>query len=414
MAKINAISSRMIFDSRGFPTLETTLQLDTGITVSSSVPNGVSVGSYESMRLRDIEDPAWNGKGMRRAVHTIQTIIAPKLVGMDVTMQQQIDKTMIELDGTSKKEKLGSNSILSISQAVAKAAAISLGLPLYTYVGSLAGITNITIPTPIFTIWEGGKHAVGGINFQDLLIIPAVSKTFEDKMHVGIAVYNALKSFLIEKSKSVAVADEGGFMPEITNNVEALNWIKHASDKSSYKFSLDFFLGLDCAAQSFCFDKKYKLSDYVSSLGSVELAEFYTTLFNEYALLYFEDPFADDDIEGWRNVSQSLAGKTLIAGDDLISSSPYRMQVAMDKNLVNSVVISPIQIGTVTEAIAAAAMARYKKYKIIISSRAGETNDTFICDFALGVGADYIKFGAPVHEGAFKYNRILNIAGEVN
>jgi len=416
MANITAVTSQMIFDSRSHPTIESTVLLDNGIGATSAVPSGASTGAHEAKELRDGNDE-WQGLGVSTAVSNVKNVIGPAVVGQDVSDQKKIDRIMIDLDGTSNKSKLGANAILSVSQAVAKASAASSQMPVHQYIKSML-VTEIMekLPTPLYNIIEGGVHASNRLNFQEFLIIPATSKSFNEKIKIGIDVYQALKRGLMERSMSTSTADEGGFSPEVINNVEALNMIKSACDKAGYKFSLEVFAGIDFAANHYFSknQKQYKLIDVSNFMKATELTEYYTNLFNDYGLLYMEDPFAEDDIDGWKTLAQQLVAKTLIVGDDLTTTNPYRLQMAIDNNLINSIVIKPNQIGTVTETIAVVEMARYKNMKIIVANRSGETQDTFIADLAVGVGADYVKFGAPARERIFKYNRLLQIQSELS
>ncbi len=414
MAVIKSIIAHMILDSRGNPTVESIVSLDDGIVTSSAVPSGASTGSHEAHELRDTNDTTWEGKGVQMAINNVNQLISPKLIGMDVTHQAEIDKTMIDLDGTTDKSKLGANAILSVSQAVVKAASVYKAIPIYKYVQSLMiNPGELTIPTPLFNVLEGGLHASNGLNFQEFLVIPAVSHTFEEKIRIGVHVYQSLKKLLTEKNQQTFVADEGGFSPGSGNNVDALNLVKQACELSLYKYALDVFLGLDCAATNFFSNEKYHLIDNSSNFNTNEMVDFYNTLIGEFSLVYLEDPMAEDDIAGWELIANRDGAKTLIVGDDLTTTNPYRLQMAVDKNLINAIIIKPNQIGTITESIAVVEMAKYKKYKIVVSHRSGETQDTFIADFAIGVGADYAKLGAPARERAFKYNRLLTAAREM-
>jgi len=415
MAKIKQVLAEEILDSRGNPTIETTIILSDGVWAKSSVPNGATKGVYEASQLRDGDTKRFGGLGVKNAVLNVQTIIAPKIVGMDCTDQQKIDKLMIELDGTQNKGRLGANAILSVSQAVAKAGAKSSLLPLSVYIRQFLGLNDkpAKIPTPMFNIIEGGKHAQGSINFQEFLLVPASAKTYSESLEIASAVYSSLRTLLRDRNLSTLNADEGGFSPVTSSNIEALNLLKQAIDQSGYKFSLDVFLGVDAAARFFLDGKEYRLLDRPTPYNQDDLVEYYTNIFNEYSLIYIEDPFAEDDWEGWKKIYNALSSKTLIIGDDITTTNPYRLQLALDNNVINGMVIKPNQAGTVTETLAVVEMAKFKNLKIVVSQRSGETMDDFIADFAVGVGADYVKFGAPVHERVLKYNRLTEIEAEL-
>ncbi len=414
MAKIKSIHADEILDTKSRPTIETTVVLSDGAMGKSSVPSGVIKATYESSLMRDTDNSRYGGMGVLQAVESVNTVIGPKLVGLDAFQQQKIDKTMIEMDGTQNKGKLGSNTMLSISQAVMKAAAKSSLLPLPLYIRQFVQDSQShTFPVPMFNVIEGGKHSLSGIDMQEILIVPASAKPFNEALEIGTAVYNSLRTLLIERNLSTLVADVGGFSPTVPSNEGALNLVKAAIERTSYKYSQDVFLGLDAAANSFKNGKVYYLKDKTSAFDQDELVNFYSTLTSEFGLIYIEDPFAEDDWEGWKKMYSRLSQKAIIIGDDLTTTNPYRLQLALDNNVVSGVVIKPGQIGTITETIAFAEIARYKKLKLIVSSRSGDTMDDFIVDFAVGIGADYVKFGAPARERVFKYNRMLQIQGEL-
>lgn len=265
----------------------------------------------------------------------------------------------------------------------------------------------------MFNLIEGGKHASNGINFQEVLLVPATSKSYSEALVLGVNVFNALKSTLTEKMLTTLSADEGGFAPQLTTNQEALTMLKNAVERTSLSFALDAFIGIDVAANSLLDGKKYRLLDRAVPYSSEELVDFYDLLVTEFSVIYLEDPLAEDDWEGWKKLFMKLGTKTIVTGDDLITTNPYRLQLAIDNNVLNGIIIKPNQIGTVTEALAVAEIARYKNYKITVSHRSGETNDDFIADFAVAIGADNVKFGAPARERTVKYNRLLEIEKEL-
>lgn len=415
MAKIEQITGREILDTKGNPTLEAIVRLDDGTTASSSVPTGAVKGTYEAQPLRD-EDPERSfGLGVLKAIDIINTQIAPKVVGIDVLEQQKIDKIMIELDGTQNKMKLGSNSVLSVSQAVCKAGAKSSLLPLVLYIRQLISLPNTVhkIPTPMFNIVEGGKHASNALDFQEFLVIPASSHTLSESMEIGTTIYKKVREYLMDSNQSTLNADEGGFAPTFTTNAEALRMLRTVIETSKYGFLRDAFLGLDIAANSLLSNKNYVIKDKHGQLDQDDLIDIYQNLLNDYSIVYLEDPFAEDDWEGWKKAYAALSSKTLVCGDEITSTNPYRLQAALNSNILNAIVIKPNQIGTVTEALAVAEIAKFKQLKIIVSSRSGETDDDFIVDFAAAIDADYVKFGAPARERIVKYNRLTAIEAEI-
>jgi enolase len=415
MSSIKEVHAKMIFDSRGVPTVEAFVTLDDGTVAKSSAPSGASTGSYEAVELRDHDEKDYNGKGVSKAIENVEMIIAPSLVGKDPFNQQDIDRSMIALDDTSNKGKLGANAILPVSQAVAKAAAFSKKVPLYKHIRQITNATDGTfnMPTPLFNILEGGAHADNGVDFQDYMIIPAISKSFEDKMKMGADIYSSLKKSLADQNMSTLIADEGGFAPDLANNTDACILVKNAVERAGYQFALDAFVGIDAASNHFKDQQKYKLIEKNSSLTPEELIAYYVALANEYSLIYLEDPFAEDDMESWKKLRTQLSANTMIVGDYLTVTNPFRLQAAIDANSISGIVIKPNQIGTVTEAMAVVQIAKFTKLKIVVSHRSGETTDDFIADFAIGVGADYIKFGSPAHERVAKYNRVLEIMYEL-
>lgn len=413
MPKIKDIKAREILDSRGNPTIETRIVLTSGVTAYSSVPSGVSKSTYEAVELRDQDPARFNGMGVLNAVRNVNEIIGPKLLGMDVLDQQKIDSAMMEMDGTQNKAKLGANSTLSVSCASIKLGAKASSLPLFLYLRQFSKAnSNKKIPIPMFNLLEGGKHANASINFQEFLLIPASSKTYAESLRIGSEIYQALKQLLFEKGESILSADEGGFSPNLSTNQAGLALIKEAVEKAKFSFAYDVFLGLDIAANSLLDAKVYKLSDRAASYDSTDLTEFYKSLVSDFSLIYLEDPFSEDDLSGWKKAASDLSSKTLIVGDDLTTTNPYRLQMALENNLIGGIIIKPNQIGTITEALAVVEIAKYKGLKTIVSHRAGETDDDFIADFAVGVGADYAKLGAPARERVIKYNRLLEIEEE--
>ncbi len=415
MAKIEKISAREILDSRGNPTVEATVILSDGAVGVSSVPSGAGRGTYEAHELRDGDATRFKGLGVIKAIESINSVIAPGIIGIEATHQQEVDKKMIEMDGTQNKGRLGGNSILSVSQAVAKAAAKSSLLPLSVYLRQFLSFHSEghKIPTPIFNMIEGGKHADSGVDFQEFLVIPASSFDYSTSLQIGITIYNALKEYLKNSNFTTGVADESGFAPDFATNLDAIKALRSAIETTAHPFSKDVFLGLDAAASAFVNNRKYSIKDKSGQVDASELQAFYKSIINEYSIIYLEDPFAEDDWEAWRDLYSEIGSNSLIVGDDLTSTNPYRLQMAINNTVVNGISIKPNQIGTITEALAVVEIAKYKNLKIVVASRSGETNDDFIADFSVAVGAEYVKFGAPAHERVIKYNRLLEIEQEL-
>lgn len=412
MAKIRQILSREILNAKGEPTIETTVILNDGSAGIASVPTGTSIGQYEASDLRDRDEKRFQGKGVLTAVSNVEKIIAPALLGMEASKQQEIDKKMIELDGTQNKGKLGANAILSISIATTKAAAKSSVLPLFIYLREFikSENTQLKIPTPLFNVLNGGKHANENVDFQEFLIIPATSKSYAESLNMGTSIYFSLKKVLGLDNLSTLLGDEGGFGPNLTGNQEALEYLKKATEAINLRIGFDIFFGIDAAASNFYSQQGYTIKDKPSGLSSKDLITFYANLSQLYPLLYLEDPLAEDDWDGWTQCISSISQQILIVGDDLTATNPYRLQMALSKKAITGIIIKPNQIGTVMEALAVVEIARLSGLKIIVSHRSGETNDDFIADFAVAASADYVKFGAPVRgERVAKYNRLLQI-----
>ncbi|HYK08296.1 MAG TPA: phosphopyruvate hydratase [Candidatus Eisenbacteria bacterium] len=417
MAKIKEIIAREILNSQGMPTVETTVLLQNNIAATASVPSGISVGSYEAYELRDKDPMRFNGMGVLHAINTVNTILAPKLVGMEVTKQQDIDKTMIELDGTQNKARLGANSILSISLAVAKAGAISTVTPLFLYLRQFLTTKSgaLTIPLPLFNFLEGGKHGTQTTDFQEFHVVPASSKTFSESLLMGSAIYTALENVMKLNGLSTLVGDEGGFSPAVASNRDVLSLLSQAIEATNYRLGFDVFTGIDAASNSFYTNQQYRIHDKQSPLSSANLSAYYAELAKEFHILYLEDGLAEDDWAGWASLTQNLGQDLMVAGDDLITTNPYRLQIAIEKKAVSAVIVKPNQIGTVIECLAVVEVAHSAGLKVIVAHRAGETNDNFIADFAVGVAADYCKFGSLVRgERIAKYNRMLQIESQIN
>ena len=419
MPKIKSIFAREILDSRASPTIETTVINDDGSYGTSSVPSGISVGKYEAIELRDKDPKRFGGLGVLTAVQNVNTIIANKIRGYDPVKQQEIDNTMIALDGTANKGRLGANAILSVSQAVCKAAALSVRLPLYTYVNKLAASYGLPekisrIPTPAFNILNGGKHGAGNLDFQEFLVIPSSNQSFPKALELGVAIYNALRDVLIYRNAIHSIGDEGGFAPNLFTNAEAFEVIMEATKATGARLGYDVFFGLDAAASYYKKIGGYQLKDRPQPFTVDQLVDYYKTLVSTYQLLLLEDPFGEDDWEGWIKLTTQLSDNLLIFGDDLLATSKDRLGKAILQNAANAILVKPNQIGTISETLAIIKQARESSFKVMVSHRSGETNDAFIADFAVGVSSDYVKFGAPARgERVAKYNRLLEIASRL-
>lgn len=410
--KISQIHAREILNSKGNPTVEVIITLDNGMTERSACPTGTSVGKYEVKEIRDNDPARFVGLGVLKAIYNVITVIAPKLIGMEVSNQREIDKAMIELDGTPDKSKLGANAILPVSMAVAKAAAKSLNMPLFNYIKHYTSAQDVPskIPIPAFNVLNGGKHAGNNLDFQEFLIIPATSMPYSQTLNMAVMIYQSLKTTLKNKGASTLVGDEGGFGPSFATNRDALLMLSEAIGTSNYRADYDVFLGLDVAADSFFEDGKYKIKDKGSSLSTSELVSIYESLDDEFNFLYLEDPFSEDDWKGWTSLNNITSKNTMVVGDDLTSTNLIRLQEAISKKAIGGIIIKPNQIGTVLETLAVVEVAKNSGLKIVVSHRSGDTNDDFIADFAVGVGADYVKFGAPARgERVAKYNRLSEI-----
>lgn len=415
MATISKIHAIEILDSRGNPTLQTTVVLDDTTIGVAGVPSGASVGSLEAVELRDHDEKRYKGMGVLTAIKNVETIIAPKLVGQDATAQQTIDRMMIDLDGTPNKARLGANAILSVSMAVAKAAAKSGGMALYDYLSKFRQTdTPKRIPLPLFNLVNGGLHAGMNLSFQEFMIIPASSKPFDKALEMIVGIYKTLGALLHSSNLPTLVGDEGGYAPNLSTNIEVFTLFAQAVANAGYQLGLDAFYGIDAAANSFHQKNAYIIKDKSTPLSADDLIAFYQALPKQYPLLYLEDPLGENDVDKWTALTAVISQNTLVVGDDLTVTNPFRLQMALAKKAITGIIIKPNQIGTVIEAMAVAEVAKTAGVKTIVSHRSGETVDDFIADFAVAVGADYVKFGAPARgERVAKYNRLLEIQLEL-
>lgn len=417
-SKIYSIVAREILDSRGNPTVETMVILESGYRGTASVPAGASLGKYEAVELRDKDPKRYAGMGVLTAVNNVNTIIGPKLRGMDALNQGLIDTTMITMDGTQNKEKLGSNAILSVSLATAVASAALQRIPLYRYLNALFNTLVPTqikrIPTPTMNLINGGTHGAGNLDFQEFHVIPATSKPFHTALQMGVEIDHILKDVLIYRNVVHSVGDEGGFAPNLFTNVEAIQLILDAIKQSPYKFGVDVFMGLDLAASHFKSESGYRIKDRPHALSYKELISFLIDLNKEYRILTLEDPLDEDDWEGWKELTAAIGKDVLIVGDDLLATNIVKLEKAITEQACSAILLKPNQIGTLSEYLQVVARAKKAGFSTIVSHRSAETNDTLIADLAVAVQSDYVKFGAPVRgERVAKYNRLLQIESEL-
>ncbi len=406
------IFAREILDSRGNPTVEVDVSLESGVIGRAAVPSGASTGTFEALELRDKDPKRYNGKGVLKAVDNINNVIAPEIVGMDSLEQVTIDKRMIELDGTPDKSKLGANAILGVSLACARASAEELGLPLYKYIG---GTNGKLLPVPMMNVLNGGKHADNNVDLQEFMIVPVGGGSFKEALRIGAEVYHTLKSILKETGLSTAVGDEGGFAPNLKSNEEPFELLMKAIEKAGYKPGVDVVLAIDPASSEFFKDGKYILKADNRELTSEEMVDFYEKLVESYpAIVSIEDGLAEEDWEGWKILTERLGKKIQLVGDDVFVTNPVRVQKGIDMGVANSVLIKLNQIGTLTETLDVIELAKKNGYKAVVSHRSGETDDTFIADLVVATNLGQIKTGAPARiERVAKYNQLLRIEEEL-
>jgi enolase len=406
------IFAREILDSRGNPTVEVDVTLEDGTLGRAAVPSGASTGTFEAVELRDADPTRYKGKGVSRAVSNVNAIIAPELIGMDAVDQLGIDMTMIDLDGTENKSKLGANAILAVSMATAKAAAEALGLPLYRYVG---GTFGRMLPVPQMNILNGGKHADNNLDIQEFMIMPVGAATFGDALRMGTEVYHQLKKVLQARNLSTTVGDEGGFAPFLESHAQALDLIVEAIEASGYRPGEDIYLALDAAASEFHQDGRYILAGENKNLSATELIDFYEDLVKRYPIISIEDGLGEDDWDGWQEMTTRLQNKIQIVGDDIFVTNVKRLQTGIDRGVANSILIKVNQIGTLTETLETIDIARRAGYTTVISHRSGETEDITIADLAVALNLGQIKTGAPCRsERVAKYNQLLRIEEELD
>jgi enolase len=414
MTEIASIHAREILDSRGNPTVEADVVLEDGTRGRAAVPSGASTGEHEAVELRDGDKSHYLGKGVLNAVENVESVIAPELAGMDATNQRLIDATMIALDGTENKGKLGANAILAVSMACARAAAESLGVPLYRYLG---GVNACVLPTPMMNILNGGAHADNNVDFQEFMVMPVGAETFSDALRWGTEVFHTLKGVLKKKGYNTAVGDEGGFAPSLKSNVEAIEVILEAIELAGYKVGEQIAIALDPAASEF-YDKAagryvFKKSDK-SEKTSDQMADYWASWVRQYPIVSLEDGLAEDDWQGWKYLTEKVGRKIQLVGDDLFVTNVKRLQRGIDEQVGNSILVKVNQIGSISETLDAIELARRNGYTAVISHRSGETEDTFIADLAVATNAGQIKTGSASRTDRIaKYNQLLRIEEEL-
>ncbi len=411
MSEIINIYGREILDSRGNPTVEVEVELDSGILGVAAVPSGASTGEHEAVELRDGDKDRYLGKGVLKAVQNVNEIIAPELVGFDAVDQVLIDKIMVELDGTENKGKLGANAILGVSLACARAAATELEIPLYSYIG---GTNAKLLPVPMANIMNGGSHADNNVDLQEFMVMPLGASTFRQALQMSAEVFHSLKGYLKKNGYSTAVGDEGGFAPNLKSNEDALKCIINAIELAGYKPGEDIYIALDPASSEFYKDGKYHLAAENAKLTSEEMVNYYADLVKKYPIISIEDGLAEDDWDGWKYFVQQLGSKIQLVGDDLFVTNVKRLQRGIQEKAANSILIKLNQIGSLTETLDAIQMAKQAGFTNVISHRSGETSDTFIADLAVAVNAGQIKTGSICRsERIAKYNQLLRIEDEL-
>ena len=411
MSKIARVHALQILDSRGMPTIEVEVTLDSGASGRACVPSGASTGTHEALELRDGDASVFGGRGVMRAIANVEDELAGLLVGREAGDQAIIDRSMIELDGTPNKARLGANAILGCSLAVAAAAAANLDMPLYRYIG---GARAHRLPVPLMNILNGGAHADTSVDFQEYMIVPVNTRTFADALRVGAEVYASLKRVLRDRKLATGVGDEGGFAPDLASNAEALAIIMEAITAAGYKPGDDVALALDVASTEFYRDGAYHLDGEGRTLSREEMVSYLADLADEFPIVSIEDGMSEEDWEGWKLLTDRLGGTVQLVGDDLFVTNTQRLSRGIDEGIANSILVKLNQIGTLSETLSAIELAWRAGYTAIISHRSGETEDTLIADLAVATGAGQIKTGAPSRsERVAKYNRLLRIEDQL-
>ena len=414
MSTIQSIHARQILDSRGNPTVEVDVRTETGALGRAAVPSGASTGSHEAVELRDDDTKVYVGKGVLKAVENVNELIYPELVGIDVTDQGMIDKIMLELDGTPNKGRLGANAILGVSLAVAKAAAIDCGMPLYRYIG---GVNANTLPVPMMNILNGGSHADNSIDFQEFMVMPANAASFSEALRMGTEIFHKLKGVLKSKGMSTNVGDEGGFAPNIKSNEEAIQIVIEAIEKAGFRPGEDVWIAMDAAASEF-YNPETKEYHFKKSTGdkltSPQMAQYWADWVAKYPIMSIEDGMSEDDWDGWKQHTELVGKKIQLVGDDLFVTNVTRLQEGIDKGIANAILVKVNQIGSLTETIDTVNLAKRNSYKNIMSHRSGETEDATIADLAVALNTGQIKTGSASRSDRMaKYNQLLRIEEEL-
>ncbi|HCG98410.1 MAG TPA: phosphopyruvate hydratase [Actinobacteria bacterium] len=411
MSTIDQVIGREILDSRGNPTVEVEVILESGYLGRAAVPSGASTGVYEALELRDADPGRYLGKGVQAAVDNINEIIAPEIIGFDSLDQRFIDSTMLRLDGTVNKSRLGANAILGVSLAVAKAAAEEVGLPLYQYIG---GVNAHVLPVPMMNILNGGAHADNNVDFQEFMVMPVGAASFKEGLRMGAEVFHSLRKVLKAKKLNTAVGDEGGFAPDLSSNEDAIRMIIIAIEEAGYIPGKEIFIALDPAASEFYKDGNYVLEGEGRTLSSSEMVAHYAQLSEKYPIISIEDGMSQDDWDGWKELTELIGDKVQIVGDDLFVTNVKRLKTGIETATANSILVKLNQIGSLTETLEAIEMAQTAGYSAVISHRSGETEDTTIAHLAVALNAGQIKTGAPSRsDRVAKYNELLRIEEEL-
>jgi enolase len=412
MSIITEVVAREIMDSRGNPTVEVDVYLEDGAMGRASVPSGASTGAHEAVELRDGDRGRYGGKGVLKAVDNVNDKIAPEIIDMDATDQLGIDRLMIEMDGTENKANLGANALLGVSLAVARAAADSIGIPLYRYIG---GVAASTLPVPMLNILNGGKHADSSVDMQEFMAMPVGAETFSDALRMGAEVFHSLKKVLKDRSLSTGYGDEGGFAPNLGSNEEAIKMIVEAIEQAGFKPGEEIYIALDPACTELFEDGKYNLKGEGRSLTPEEMVDYWASLVNKYPIISIEDGLAEDDWEGWRLLTERIGDHVQLVGDDLFVTNTERLARGIKEGVANSILIKVNQIGTLTETLEAIEMAKRAGYTAVVSHRSGETEDSTIADIVVATNAGQIKTGAPNRtDRVAKYNQLLRIEEQLS
>jgi enolase len=407
MSRISAVTAREILDSRGNPTVEVAVALDSGACGRAAVPSGASTGVHEALELRDHDRSRYAGLGVLTAVGNVRDVIAPLLLGCDALDQRGIDRRLVEADGTPNKSRLGANAILGVSLAVAQAAAVDQGVPLFRYLG---GDGAVTLPVPLMNVLNGGKHADNGLEFQEFMVVPWGAPTFGDALRTGAETYHALHDLLRERRLATGVGDEGGFAPRLSGNEEALDLLVSAIERAGLAPGRDVALALDPASSNFFRDGRYTLDGGRTVRSSTQMIDYYAGLLDRFPIVSIEDGLAEDDWDGWTALTERLGGRVQLVGDDLFVTNPARIRQGIERGAANAVLVKLNQIGTLTETLDAIRITRQHGWAVVVSHRSGETEDVTIADLAVATASGQIKTGAPARsERVCKYNQLLRI-----